>query len=517
MAYADRVGRGYAGSSADDLRKALGQYLTPAPVATFMASHARARAGKSYRILDPGAGAGILASAAIEALVKRPSGPESVHIVAFECDSRMAKALTGVLAHATNWAAERGVAASSDVHTEDFVLAESPKLARADALGEGGTFDLVISNPPYLKVPKDDPRAKAAASVVHGQPNLYGFFLAIGSALLVPGGRLIFITPRSYAAGPYFRLLRERLFSRVKPRALHLFGARDDAFSRDQVLQENVILVGERQDGWIRRDLDGAVLISHSAGIADLETRVAYRATLGKVVDTRAAAYVLRIPTSASEERTLNLVDSWPGRLDAYGWDISTGPVVPFRSDAVDDVGSVPATHAPLLWMQNVRAMRAEWPVVTRKAQYLRVEKESASILLPNRNYVLMRRFSAKEELRRLVAAPLLSHQIPGTLVAFENHLNYIHKPNGGLSEAEVVGLAALLNSAVLDAYFRVSNGNTQVSATELRAMPLPPREAIEHVGRRVKAAPGTDVNVIVHEVLADHGVAPPVPHARYG
>jgi len=40
----------------------------------------------------------------------------------------------------------------------------------------------------------------------------------------------------------------------------------------------------------------------------------------------------------------------------------------------------------------------------------------------------------------------------------------------------------------VVDRYFAISNGNTQVSATEIRQLPLPPREAIEQVGRLCRA-----------------------------
>ena len=37
----------------------------------------------------------------------------------------------------------------------------------------------------------------------------------------------------------------------------------------------------------------------------------------------------------------------------------------------------------------------------------------------------------------------------------------------------EVMGIAALLNSDLFDNYFRTFNGNVNVSATELREMPM--------------------------------------------
>jgi adenine-specific DNA-methyltransferase len=81
-----------------------------------------------------------------------------------------------------------------------------------------------------------------------------------------------------------------------------------------------------------------------------------------------------------------------------------------------------------------------------------------------------------------------------------ENHLNYIHRPHGSLSVEEVVGLAALLNSPILDTYFRIINGNTQVSATELRAIPLPSLDIIVKIGQSVSDT--TDIDTLTTHML---------------
>jgi adenine-specific DNA-methyltransferase len=51
-------------------------------------------------------------------------------------------------------------------------LDDSPRLFPPEQ-SEKNSFDLVIANPPYFKIPKSDPRAQAAAAIVHGQPNIY--------------------------------------------------------------------------------------------------------------------------------------------------------------------------------------------------------------------------------------------------------------------------------------------------------------------------------------------------------
>jgi adenine-specific DNA-methyltransferase len=99
---------------------------------------------------------------------------------------------------------------------------------------------------------------------------------------------------------------------------------------------------------------------------------------------------------------------------------------------------------------------------------------------------VLLRRFSAKEEKRRLIAAPLLKSNFNCDFIGLENHVNYIYRKNGKMTEQEAHGIAALLNSSLLDNYFRISNGNTQVSATEIRAFPMPSIEMIRTIGQRI-------------------------------
>ena len=96
-----------------------------------------------------------------------------------------------------------------------------------------------------------------------------------------------------------------------------------------------------------------------------------------------------------------------------------------------------------------------------------------------------------------------------------ENRLNYVHCPGGALSEDEAFGLAALYNSRLLDTWFRTVNGNTQVSATEMRSMPLPSREVIVVLGRRVKHL--DDPMAQVDELVASTVVQPLLKEVAVG
>ncbi len=489
--YADRIGSEVVGHKSATYRKEIGIYLTPVEVADFVAA-AFENDQPLVRILDPAAGSGTLICALVEALARRSetNRPCDVELVVYEIDREMAEALRLAVDYLTRWAALRNISLRAEVRHKDFVLENADGLRSTGILfdrKEYTPFDLVVANPPYFKIPKSDPRARPATSVVHGQPNIYALFMAASAALLHEGGELAFITPRSFTSGSYFRMFRERFFASVRLVSVHIFNSRRDAFGRDGVLQENIIVRGIRDDTWHQSSGCPTLVVSSSNGVADLKDLVRRSMPLTSALDMTSADRVLRLPVLEGEDQAVRLVDSWPGSLHEYGLNISTGPVVPFRATKFLQMARSSEVLAPLIWMQHVRAMRVRWPNEGHKPQYIQIASTKKALLVPNRNYVLLRRFSAKEEARRLVAAPWIKSTNPSQFLGIENHLNYIHRPGSELEADEAWGLSALLNSSLLDIYFRVSSGNTQVSATELRGMPLPPRAILLRIGRHAR------------------------------
>ncbi|MEX0717486.1 MAG: Eco57I restriction-modification methylase domain-containing protein [Planctomycetaceae bacterium] len=492
-AFADRIGRAYALGTGAAHKKRLGQYLTPVAVADFMASLI-ACDRDVIRILDPGAGSGVLACALVEALASRSRPPARIMIDACEWDSEILPLLDQSLQYVQLRGESAGIEVSYRIIGEDFVLRHAAELRRGASLFpiecDHAEYDAIIGNPPYFKIPKSDPRAIAAADLVHGQPNIYSLFMGVSAALLAPGGEIVFITPRSFASGPYFRRFRERFFERTRLEALHVFGSRRDAFSRDEVLQENVILKARARTDETPTKRDALVRVSVSRGAEDIDRSATHMVPITDLIDSTSEELMLRIPSSAEDCTIISRIDSWNGSLRRYGMEVSTGPVVPFRAtEFLSDAHASGKDDAPLLWLQNVRPMRVEWPTsARRKPQYIAVRRDSMPLLVPDGNYVLLRRFSAKEEPRRLVAAPLLEGELNDGWIGIENHLNYIHREGRSLTKEEAVGLAAIYNSEIMDSYFRILNGSTQVSATEIRRIPLPPHELIIEIGRKASA-----------------------------
>lgn len=96
------------------------------------------------------------------------------------------------------------------IKDSDFVLAYSGIFQSNNLFGIEAydTYDIVISNPLYSKIGKNDPRAVITETIVYGQPNIYAVFMVVASRLLKPDGQLVFIVPRGFAAGQYFRRFR---------------------------------------------------------------------------------------------------------------------------------------------------------------------------------------------------------------------------------------------------------------------------------------------------------------------
>ena len=508
VVYADRVGACYVAWKSNEHRKNHGLYLTPVPAADFMGGRIKV-SGPKLRILDPAAGAGILCCAAVEALVSRDSKPDIIELVVHEVDGDLIAPLHAVLDCLVDWCHSHGVMVAVQVEETDFIMAHAETLRSLGGLfpyrSVAEDFDIVIANPPYFKISKADPRASAASTVVHGQPNIYALFMAVSAVLLRENGDFVFITPRSFTSGPYFRQFRNVFFDMIRPTEVHVFGSRRDAFSRDEVLQENVIVSGTRQNLRHRSKTDAPFVISLSRGVRDIGESNRREIPLSTALNLDSTNKILRLPICEEDDNVLALVDSWPDSLRSFGLDISTGPIVAFRAtEFIDKEGKVPESHVPLLWMNHVHAMQATWPLNGHKPEYIE-RSGTEALLLPNRNYVLMRRFSAKEEARRLTATPYIATDFAIPEVGFENHLNYIHRPGGTLTEDEAWGLAALYNSRLLDTWFRAVNGNTQVSATELRSMRLPEHQTIIALGQYVKhlADPMEGLDRLVMDLIA--------------
>lgn len=457
------------------VRSTLGQYFTPVPVATLMADMAEPVARASVRTLDPGAGSGSLTSALVQAICRWRTPPERVEATLVELDPRLAPPLRETLDDCERLCTKHGIAFSGQVRSEDFLRSVALEVRSTGF----ASFDIAVLNPPYRKIGANSPERTWTRACGVEVPNLYAAFIAATVSSLAPDGQLVAITPRSFTNGTYFRRFRRFLLDRTAIRKLHVFEARDQVFRDDGVLQENLIMEVTRG----ARHGHQPVLISSSRGPG--EPTCVRQVKGSAVVDTADPEAFIRLPIDDDHADVATRMVGLPAKLEDLGLTVSTGPVVDFRvreslREATDADDSV-----PLLYPATVQESRVIWPPAeSRKPCAISVEGDASRWLVPDGDYVLVRRFSAKEERRRVVAGLLKKGQLGFDRIGLENHLNYFHQNGHGIDGALALGLTAYLNSSFVDTYIRLFNGHTQVNASDLRALRYPSASQLRRLAR---------------------------------
>ena len=427
------------------------------------------------RLLDAGAGIGSLSTAFLERW--RLGGFQflNVLLVAFEID----KSLLAYLAQSFDKYRE---CSNFDVtiRGEDFVHASVLSLSGDLFTDTPSGYTHAILNPPYKKINSNSAYRLALRRLGIETVNLYSAFVALAVAQAAPGGQIVAIIPRSFCNGPYYRPFRDFIFERAAIRHIHLFESRRNAFKDDDVLQENIIIRLERGGQ------QGPVTITTSADdtFANL---AAHEHPFDRIVFPDDPERFIHVPTS-TEKSTIELSPAVRFTLADLGIKVSTGPVVDFRLKEhlrdMPEEGTV-----PLLYPGHLNIAGMVWPVPGLKKPNAILRNEATEKwLYPNGFYCVVRRFSSKEEKRRVVAS-VVEPSVFGdhTVLGFENHINLLHENKHGLPELLARGLAVFLNTTAVDECFRRFNGHTQVNATDLKLMKYPSREALIELGKWAK------------------------------
>ena len=459
----------------------MGQFMTPAPVARFMASLFQSTSG-DIRLLDPGAGVGSLTAAFVDRVLRSSSPPQAIHVHAYELEETMLPSLSASLAQCAEQSARFGVAFHSSLSVEDFILAGVELLAQEPSLFGAPVqrYTHCIMNPPYRKIQSTSVWRTRLQRIGIETSNLYTSFLAVAVKLLEPGGELVAIVPRSFCNGVYFRPFREFFLREMSLKHLHVFGSRESVFQENEVLQENIILYAVK--GAARDAVE--ITSSFDPSLEDLTYR---QAAYHEVVDPSDRDKVISIATDELGQMVVDRLRAFDHSLEDLGLSVSTGPVVDFRLRQDLRKEAEPGA-VPLIYPSHFAGHRVVWPKLGgRKPNAIVESKQSEPWLMPNGWYVLTRRFSSKEERRRIVAAIFDPTHIPASRVGFENHLNVFHQSGRGLDPALATGLAVFLNSTLVDLYFRQFSGHTQVNVADLKALYYPDRETLIRLGQSVK------------------------------
>lgn len=446
-------------------RKKYGQFFTPQKTAEFMASLFSTDFSKhdELRLLDAGAGTGLLTVALVERI--RSCGYQgNITTICYENDLNVLPVLRENL--------ERLGKKSNvtyEIHTDNYLTSQS-FVQKGLYKKELRPFDLVIGNPPYLKISKDTPEAKAMAEICHGAPNLYFLFWAMGIHNLKRGGELVYIIPRSWTSGAYFERFRRFLFRYCVITNIHLFRSRDKVFDGESVLQETMIIKVKKTD------FPPQYINISSSTTSDFHDINSIDIDYDTVVSPNLFVFPV---TSIEEAQILSRVNRQTNTLEKDNLRMRTGLIVDFRTRDVlrdDEVSGA----CPLFYSHHIKNGRIHWPV-GKEAEYIVTDNDG--YLQENSDYLFVKRFTSKEEKRRLQCGIYLKKEFSQyKYISTQNKINFIKCDSPELA----YGLYVLLNSTLYDSYYRILNGSTQVNSTEINLMPVPSKEAISQMGKEL-------------------------------
>lgn len=467
-------------------RSKLGQFFSPVETASYLAScFSDASFSKEVVLLDPGAGCGILTAAFVESLISRAKAkqitlPDRVVLASCERDGHFIPALNDVLSHCKIALECEGISTDVRVLKGDWIE------LGVEQIDEGllpvepqPKATHVILNPPYKKLATSSRQRRILSRVGIETSNLYSAFVWLCFLRLEPTGELCAISPRSFCNGPYFKPFRKALLEKNHIVLLHQIGARDEVFERDKILQENIIYLLRNKPS-----NNGKITLAFGG----FKNPTIQRLSETDVVCPNDPEYFIHLATEAGARDARDFVMQQQASLQDLGINISTGPVVDFRLRE-DLTRQLQADTFPLIYPHLIKNGKvARPPLNSDDCENVRQRKKPVGIrstqrtekFLVNRGcYVLIKRFTSKEEKRRLVACVLDPKDFPEAQIGIENHLNYFHSNGKGLPIKLAKGLAAYLNSSQVDQYFRQFNGHTQVNATDLRNLRYPTRDQL--------------------------------------
>lgn len=320
-----------------------GQYFTPLLAAQIIANLPRLPEEGTFRILDPGAGSGIL-SAAIAERIRREAPQLRFSIVAVENDEVLFPTLQETLNDI-----ERCTNASTELVPAEFL---------SWALHHDESFDLVIQNPPYTKLSSSSEDQKNVAAKWHSGAEQLRCVYGTRATASLKGGQQVSITPRSWMNGAYYSIFRRQFAAIAGIDSIHTFESRSKVFRDTGVLQEAIIVSATKGES----PKNVKVFTSRDHTSTPTQRTVAYEDVVtpdfvhvpATQEDAKAVAWMTKNVHCALKDLSLT---------------VSTGRVVDFRSRGnlkiEPEIGAVPLLHAT-----HLRGGRVHHPICLKKPEW---------------------------------------------------------------------------------------------------------------------------------------------------
>ena len=464
----------------------LGRFFTPAAVAKELSAVLPLPEREEVRLLDAGAGTGILAVAAIEALC-RGGRVRRILLDAYETDARCLPTLTDILERVRRRAKhDYDVRLAVRIHEEDFFAGARGLAEPAPA---DDRYDIALTHPPVGVFAEGSAAEVYSRRVLSRDTDLAYLFAEATAARLDEDGVMAAVLPTSFADSAEAAPLRERLFARAPLLSLSLdFGKRGDRADKTMLA---ILRYGEEPPAV-------TVRVATKEGVEELP-QIPYP------VAVFSSEYKVLLAKSKSDVALVRAMDSFPCRLRDFDLTVKTGLTIEARyRDCLRKTredGAVPLLHPAGLFDGQMH-----FPTPGRDLCYL--VPRIPSLAAPNHTMVLVKRVPSKKDGRHLVAGVYFSAQLPhDAMISTDNKLNVIKAIDGEMEADFASGLAAVLSSRYYERYCALTGALLHVNAGALADLPLPEYSLILSIGRRLSVARNYSLRVV--DAVASAALSP--------
>lgn len=241
-------------------------------------------------------------------------------------------------------------------------------------------------------------------------------------------------------------------------------------FDGESVLQETIIIKIKKTT--IKPDYINIT----SSSTSTFKDVYKFNAPYGTVIAQNQFVY---LATNENDVEVLTQVNSFDTTLPDINMRMKTGIIVDFRTKEVLR-NHLEHDSYPLFYSQHIKDGNIVWPI-GKDGEVIKTDKKG--YLQENSDYLMVKRFTSKEEVRRLQCGIYLKKKfIQFPYISTQNKINFIKCESPYIA----YGLYVLLNSTLYDNYYRILNGSTQVNSTEINQIPIPKRHIIEEMGKEL-------------------------------
>lgn len=352
-------------------------------------------------------------------------------------------------------------------------------------------FDFIVGNPPYSK--RISPEEKELFfekyhESLGGHPNLCPLFIHKSLEMLKEEGILGYLVAAPYISSYYNRKLRKLIWE--KTTLLEILRFEDRKKVCDGILQEFSILILKNS----KPKTDYQLYVSATRDRDSLTKGQVNKVNIecSKVIRDNVCNYEFLIAGDRLDYEIASKMLKNSNPLKNLS-EVHTGEVVQFRSGEYLSHERL-SGYYPLVKIEQIKQFYFNkdfntWYKPKKSKQYVH-----------SNDLIIVKRMTSKEQPRRIVAAMI--NGIPE--VSVDNKLNLLKTKNN----QDNLFILGILNSKLIDYYFRLYSSNTQVSANELDALPITHNKGkIREIVLSIEKGDKEALNLLDEEVFKLYGL----------